>query len=326
MARRILLWTAIALAGAAIMTAVACSRDMNRARERLRGRSAVIPSPYGDIDFVESGSGPAVLVIHGSGGGYDQGELLAQAVLDAEVRSIIPSRSGYLRSTFHEGATFDDQAHAYAFLLGHLGVDRVGVVALSHGGPSALLLAVLHPELVSSLTLISAGVARSADDDQAAANRKGDMLTAIFRSDVRYWLVSRLFRKQLMELMGANDSVVASLTPDQRLWVNRIIDYMNPVSQRSAGVALDNSAAMPNERIAAIRAPTLILHATDDGLQLYHNAEYAAARIPGARLVRFDRGGHFLTIVEQDAIRPAIMKHIRENAAGAGTPPDLLAR
>jgi hypothetical protein len=32
---------------------------------------------------------------------------------------------------------------------------------------------------------------------------------------------------------------------------------MNPVSLRSDGAAFDNRAAMPNERIAAIQAPTL---------------------------------------------------------------------
>ena len=67
---------------------------------------------------------------------------------------------------------------------------------------------------------------------------------------------------------------------------------------------------MPNERIAAIQAPTLIFHATDDTLQLYHNAEFAAATIPGARLVSFERGGHLLTFVEQAAIRTTLQQHI----------------
>ncbi len=70
---------------------------------------------------------------------------------------------------------------------------------------------------------------------------------------------------------------------------------------------------MPNERIASIQAPTLILHATDDSLQLYHNAEFAASTIPDSRLVSFDRGGHFLMIVEQDRIRTVTQKHILEH-------------
>ena len=70
---------------------------------------------------------------------------------------------------------------------------------------------------------------------------------------------------------------------------------------------------MPNGRIAAVRAPTLILHAEDDKLQLFHNAEVAAAGIPNARLIRFRTGGHLVLAVEQAAIRKAVQSHIVEN-------------
>ena len=313
MLRRILRWIAIGLIVAVVLVSAAYLWDINRAYERIRGKSTVIPSPYGDIEYTEGGSGPPVLVIHGSGGGYDQGELLVQAVLGEQFHWITPSRFGYLRSTFHEGATWDDQAHAYAYLLDQLGVKKVAVVALSQGGPSALLFAVLHPERVSSLTLISCGVVSSATQDQDQANQKGGMWVTIFKYDPLYWTITKLFKRQLMELMGANDAVIAGLTPQQRKLVEQIIDYMNPVSPRSAGVIFDNRATMPNERIAAIQAPTLIFHATDDTLQLYHNAEFAAATIPGARLVSFERGGHLLMSVEQATIRPVMQKHILDH-------------
>jgi len=91
--------------------------------------------------------------------------------------------------------------------------------------------------------------------------------------------------------MGATDAVIAGLTPEQRELADHVIDFMNPVSLRSTGVTFDNTATMPNERIAAIRAPTLILHAKDDTLQLYRNAEFAAATIPGARTDQFRARG-----------------------------------
>jgi len=186
----------------------------------------------------------------------------------------------------------------------------VAVVALSHGGPSALLFAALHPQRVSSLTLISAGVASSSRQDQAPASRKGDLLAMIFKHDALYWAVTKLFKRQLMTLMGANDAVIAGLTPAQRDSVDQAIDGMNPVAPRSAGAAFDNQAAMPNGRIAAIRAPTLVLHAADDTLQLYRNAEFAAATIAGAKLVRFEAGGHLLMAVEQATIRNMLRQHI----------------
>lgn len=124
MFRRILRWTALGLIAVVGLVSAAYLWDMHRAYERVRGKSTVIPSPYGDIEYTEGGSGPPVLVIHGSGGGYDQGELLVQAVLGEQFYWITPSRFGYLRSTFREGATFDHQAHAYAYLLDQLAACR----------------------------------------------------------------------------------------------------------------------------------------------------------------------------------------------------------
>lgn len=289
-------------------------RDMRRAHDRIDGRSTVIASPYGEIEYAEGGRGPAVLVIHGSGGGFDQGQLIAGAVLSDRVHWIAPSRFGYLRSTVHDGATFDDQAHAYAHLLDHLHIQRAAVVALSHGGPSALLLAALHPDRVTSLTLISAGVASSTGPAQAQANRQGDALATIFQHDALYWAFTTAFRGSFLELMGVTGDVRANLTADQRALANQVIDDMHPVSRRAAGVTSDNRAAMPNERIAAIKAPTLILHARDDTLQIHRHAEFAAATIPGARLVSFARGGHLLLAVEQPALRTLIQDHIAAHA------------
>ncbi|MEQ1580224.1 MAG: alpha/beta hydrolase [Steroidobacteraceae bacterium] len=310
----ILRWLFASLVVALVFASAVYLRDLHRAYDRIANKSKVIPSPYGDIEFVEGGAGTPVLVIHGSGGGFDQGELIAQAVLGSNFHWIAPSRFGYLRSTFHGGATFDDQAHAYAHLLDRLGLSKVAVVALSHGGPSALLFAVLYPERVSSLTLLSCGVASSADADQASANQKGSALTTIFKYDPLYWGVSTLMRRQLMGLMGASGEVIATLTPEQRKLMDEVIDDMNPVAPRSAGVTFDNQAVMPNERIAKITAPTLIFHATDDSLQLYRNAEFAAATIQGARLKSYARGGHLLIAVEQDEIRRETRQFIRTNS------------
>lgn len=314
-------WSAMLAAALALLLAavlvVAYLRAMGKAYERIAGRSEVVASPYGTVEFAQGGAGPAVLVVHGSGGGFDQGVLIAQAVLGAGFYWIAPSRFGYLRSTFRDGATFDDQAHAYRHLLDHLGIERVAVVALSHGGPSALLFAALYPERVSALVLVSCGVASSsADPGQAQADRKGDALVTIFSHDPLYWAFSTAFRKQLIGLMGADQEVVAGLAPPQRQLVDDVITFMNPVAPRAAGVAFDNRAALPNERIAAIRAPTLILHAADDGLQRYRNAEFAAATIPRARLVRFEHGGHLLMAVEQAEVRAQAQAFIRANGRG----------
>jgi pimeloyl-ACP methyl ester carboxylesterase len=79
-------------------------------------------------------------------------------------------------------------------------------------------------------------------------------------------------------------------------------------------VRLDNGAALPDERIAAIVAPTLVVHARDYLLQLHRNAEYAASHIAGARLESFEHGGHVVLAVEQEAIRALVREHLDESA------------
>lgn len=305
---------AAALAALAAAVALAFRRDMERACSRITGRSQVITSPLGDIEYTSTGSGTPVLVVHGSGGGFDQGEFLADMVLDAGMRRIVPSRFGYLRSTFRSGATFDDQAQAYAHLLDELGIDKVAVVAFSHGGPSALLFAAMHPQRVSSLTLLSVGVASSDDAEQHQSNLQGAALMRIYQGDFRYWALTHALRGWFLGLMGADEQVVARLDPQGRQLAAQLIDLMNPVEPRAAGVVFDHRAAMPNQRIAAIQAPTLIVHARDDSLQRHRNAEYAARMIAGSRLVSFDNGGHLLAVVERDAVRALVVQHIRAHA------------
>lgn len=312
MAKVILWWASGGLLILIVWGSVLYLRDMNLAYDRISGKSTIIPSPFGNIEYSNNGnaSGYPVLVIHGGGGGYDQGELIADVVLDDHFYRIVPSRFGYLGSELPANATWDDQADAFAYLLDHLEIDKVAVIAMSQGGPSALLFAVNHPERFSSLTCISCGVTASESELQSQANRKGNALKAIFTYDFPYWAVSKLFKKQFMGVMGANKIVIAGLTLSQLELVNRLIEFMNPASPRSAGAAFDNEAKLPGGRIAAITAPTLIIHARDDMLQLYHNAEFAAAAIPGSELMEYESGGHILMAVEQEAIKAAVRKHI----------------
>lgn len=310
--RRTLLRFAGALVGlVAVAIGGSYAWDMRQAYARIRGTSRVVSTMYGDIEYATGGAGVPVLVVHGGGGGFDQGQLLVDALLGNDVRWIAPSRFGYLGSSMPDGATWDDQAAAFVALLDHLQIERVAVVALSQGGPSALLLAALYPERVSSLTCLSCGVVASASADQTEANKNGNMLRRVFSHDYTYWGIAKFFKPQLMRVLGASDAVVAGLTPEARRLVDRLIDEMNPAAPRAAGVVFDNTATLPGKRIASIVAPTLIVHAKDDLLQLYHNAEFASQTIPGARLMRFETGGHVLVVVQQQAVGEAVRAQVR---------------
>lgn len=310
--RRLVTIVAWALAFAVVLTCAVYAYDMRKAYQRVRGMGTLLQSGSEDIEYAIGGSGLPVLVIHGAGGGLDQGQLLVDAIVGNEFRWIAPSRFGYLKSSLPKGATWDDQAAAYVRLLDHLGIERVAVVALSQGGASGMLLAASYPDRVASLTCLSCGVVASNSADQASANANGDLLRKMFAHDYTYWAIAKFFTRQLMEVLGASKAVISSLTPEDRGLVERLIHEMNPASPRAAGVVFDNTARLPGPRIGSITAPTLIVHAKDDLLQLYHNAEYAASTIPGARLLSFDTGGHIVVVVQREAVAAAVRAHIKE--------------
>lgn len=68
------------------------------------------------------GDGPPVLLLHGAGGGYDQGLLIGETFLGAGYRFIAPSRFGYLRSAIPRDGSPGAQADGYAALLDTLTV------------------------------------------------------------------------------------------------------------------------------------------------------------------------------------------------------------
>ena len=165
---------------------------------------------------------------------------------------------------------------------------------------------------VSSLTLLSTGVTASDAGAQAQASQQGSMLAAIFKYDWLYWGVTKLFKPQFMALMGANDAVIAELTPPQRQLVDRVIDEMNPVSLRSGGAAFDNRAAMPRDEIGEF-APD-----ADHPCHRRHAAAIPERRVCGGhhsprQADAFERGGHLLMAVELPAIRAAVQRQILDH-------------
>ena len=67
-----------------------------------RGRfDARVRTPWGRVEYCESGRGEAVLLIHGVVGGWD-GASTWRAFVPPGYRTIIPARFGYLGSTMAE--------------------------------------------------------------------------------------------------------------------------------------------------------------------------------------------------------------------------------
>lgn len=298
MKRRRFLWLGMAGAAGLASGAVVWGRfsaDLARAKARLEGRSRVIPSRYGSLEYAIAGEGQPVLMIHGTGGGFDQGLDFA-APLTPRWRVIAPSRFGYLRSTQPSNPSPENQADAFVDLLDHLGVELAPVIGGSAGALSATQFAIRHPDRCSALVAM---VPAAYAPGRPPVEPPGPVARAIIehglKSDLLFWLGMSLNEDAMIaSLLATEPALVRAAGPGERDRVRAILRNILPVSARSHGLMNDarqayNPAPMPIERI---RVPTLALSLEDDQFQTLVAARHMAETIPGAELATFPTGGH----------------------------------
>jgi pimeloyl-ACP methyl ester carboxylesterase len=111
-----------------------------------------------ELAYVDSGSGPVVLFIHGILGSQKQWAHLVD-VMDDDHRMILPDLFGHGESAKPMLGDYSLSAHAAAMrdLLDHLGIERVTLVGHSLGGGIAMQFFYLFPERVERLVLVSSG-------------------------------------------------------------------------------------------------------------------------------------------------------------------------
>ena len=92
-------------------------RDIQAAHDRVSGDSKILRTDKYTIEYSVKGDGIPVLLLHGAGGGYDQGLWAGKTLLGDGYKFISVSRFGYLNSPIPSGASIKSQAAAYATLL-----------------------------------------------------------------------------------------------------------------------------------------------------------------------------------------------------------------
>lgn len=270
--------------------------DLARARARLAGRSALATSRHGDIEYAVAGVGQPVLMIHGTGGGFDQGLAFGARLAAGGWRVIAPSRFGYLRSAFPADPSPEAQADALADLLDALAIDRVPVIGGSAGALSAIAFAIRHPGRCRALVpLVPAAYAPDRPPTPPPSALARAILEQGLRSDFLFWTgLMAAERAMIATLLATDPALVDAAPPEEQARIRRILWDILPVSARSRGLANDarltvNPAPMAVEKIGA---PTLAISLEDDRFGTHAAARHIAASVPGARLLSWPSGGH----------------------------------
>jgi aminoacrylate hydrolase len=232
---------------------------------------------------------PAVVLSSGLGGAArywaPQIPLLAQ-----HFRVVTYDHRGTGRSggTLPEGYTIGDMAAEVATLLSELAVEKCHFIGHALGGLIGLQLALDRPRLLDRMVLVNAWAKTHPHTLRCFAIRKSLLLDTGIEAYVR---AQPLFLYP------------ASWLADRQAWL---------AEQDAAGLAHFPPVETVLRRIAAIEAfdldanldkvaaPTLVFATQDDVLVPCHCSVNLADRLPNARLVLRDRGGHACNITDPD--------------------------
>jgi len=283
-------------------------RDIQLAPNLVATGSQIAQTPCGPIEYAVAGVGPPVLVVHGAGGGFDQGMDFGAQLAARGFRVIAMSRFGYLRTPLPADASPAAQADAHACLLDALEIKRAAMVGASAGAPSSLLFALRHPKRITALVLLVpvVYVPRPGNAPPVHAPPGLQLLfdTAL-RSDFLFWATSRLARETVIPAMLATPlAVVRSAAQGEQVRIQQVLDHTLPVSRRRPGLLNDAAIISSLQRydLERISAPTLAISVADDLYGTFDGARYTARHIRRARFIGYPSGGHMWIGHQQDVL------------------------
>lgn len=249
------------------------------------------------IFIAETGSGPAVVMLHGGGPGASGVSNFSRNIdaLAQQFRAIVPDMPGYGRSA--KGVDRQDPfgylADKIRGLLDELGIETAHLVGNSYGGAAALRLALDTPDRVDKLVLMGPG---------GIGTTRGAP-TAGLKSLLSYYGGAGPSRQKLESFIRNYLVYEGASVPDELidLRYTASIDpevIANPPLQRPSGVsALRTLWRMDftrDKRLKDLQTPTLVLWGRDDKVNRPAGGPVLLNSMPNAQLVMTADTGHWM--------------------------------
>jgi pimeloyl-ACP methyl ester carboxylesterase len=262
------------------------------------------------IQYLDAGSGPPVVLLHGLGGQMRNFTYGLVDRLTGEFRVIVPDRPGSGHSVRAPGASarLGVQADVIAGLIGALQLDRPLLVGHSLGGALALVIALKHPGLARGLALIS------------PLTQPQETVPAAFRglavsSKLLRWLIAWTLSTPMA--MAKRDRVLDALfgpelPPDDLALRAGFMLALRPKSfYASSSDLMAAREELPGlqARYGNVQAPVSILFG--DGDQILDprlHGESMVRQIPGLSYTTLAGGGHMIPLTRPDEVAAFIAR------------------
>lgn len=263
---------------------------------------------------------PALLLLHGLGDEADTWRHVLPT-LAQHYHVIAPDLPGFGRSDRpHRAYTQPFFARCIKDLMTALGIDQATIAGHSMGAAIAQRLALVRPELIKRLILISAALPVAADPqaiDNVPRGRPSSRTLWFLVPGAGEIVYNNLRRSQeaAYETLRPYYANIDALSPeDQTFLRDRVWARVWNAGQRRAflssmrWIAIERGIRPPlaRERIAALATPTLLIWGDQDQLVPAGVGERLAALLPNARLQIIANCGHMPQLEHPDALIAAI--------------------
>ena len=244
------------------------------------------------LDYGDDGKGLPVVLLHG----FANDRTLWQPQVDAfkaRLRVIVPSLRGFGESTGADGSAIamDTYAGDVARLLDHLGIDAAVVGGISLGGYVALAFALRYPARVRGLVLANT---RASADTPAGVAAREEMARAVQARGAAA-VVESYGDKPFSSRCPAEvkETVRAAM---RRQGTPGLVSGTRGMAQRPDRIAA----------LGAIRAPTLVIHGSEDQFIPASEAEVLHRGIAGSRYANLPGAGHLSNVDSPGAFNAAL--------------------
>ena len=247
------------------------------------------------IHYVEAGSGPTLILLHGLGGNTQVWALNISALAE-KFRVIVPDQIGFGKSDKplinYRIATYVDFLDQFCK---QLKIERALLVGGSMGGWVAAAYTIAFPQRVERLVLVdAAGFAPPANFD----TRTLYGLNPSTREGMKQ-LAAKVFYNKLFTTDAVIDQVLAQrIGAGDGYTINRIIESIIRGED-----FLDN-------RVKSIKQPTLIVWGREDGLTLLADGQRFKKEIPNSTLLVINQCGHVPNVERPAEFNAAALKFL----------------
>lgn len=258
------------------------------------------------LHYVDSGSGRAVVMIHGNAGDLTDFDFGAQALLVSNYRVLAFDLPGHGLSKMPGDAkgTIQEQAVTLHQALIALRISNAILVGHSWGGAIALAYALLYPHETSALVLL----APAAYADHRHDAPLGFLLRVPLLSDVCLAVFKPIWGRKLLK-SGLKEAFSPDPVPDEYLnsvaavWLDR--KHLKAFIKHDA--MADSSLRKLSPGYSKIRVRVIIVTGDSDlAVSAQQNAFHLHHAIASSELVVIPHAGHQIPAMHPEAVRQAV--------------------